>query len=85
MLWDETDKIHSATELKDSNGILKSEWVWNYYLVIPVCVAKQCVARPTGTLLRILKIPCITPLVFAPSSMTEFYAEVKAMMQLGLG
>lgn len=73
------------TELKDSNAILKSECVSNYYVVFPVCVAKQRVARPTGTLLRVLKIPHTTHPVFVPSSITEFYTEVKAMMQLELG
>jgi len=52
MLWDETDEIHSTTDLKDSNAIIKAVCVCNCYLVFPVCVAKQCVARPTRDLAK---------------------------------
>lgn len=84
MLWDETDEIGSTAELRDSNAAFKSKFVWKYYLVFPVCIGKQCVAKPTGTLLRILKIPNTAHSVLTPSIMTEFYAAVKIMMQLEL-
>lgn len=74
MFWDETDEIHSTAELRDSSAVFISKFVLKYYLVFSVCVAKQFVAKPTRTFPRILKIPNTAQFVFAPSSMTEFYA-----------
>lgn len=45
VFWDETDEIQSTAEVRDSNVVFKSKFVLKYYLVFPVCVAKQCESR----------------------------------------
>lgn len=83
MFWNETDEIHSTAELRDSSAVFNSKFVLKYYLVFPVCVAKQCVANLWG-IMRILEILNAAHSVFALSSMTEFYMAVKVTVQLEL-